>query len=413
MKHRLMMTIALLIGLSGPTVMNGAAAQNAQPDAKPVLTYSPTTMFLTWQGDPTTTMTVQWLGDDNVEGPPRLSVANVNGDNWRQVSGERVPFPYSQLYVHRIEIKNLKPGTVYRFRFQDGGEVHHFQTMPAKQPDTLKMAFGGDAGASTANVNVCKQAARQRVNFAVIGGDIAYANGTDVGAWVRFLKQWNETMVAIDDESGIRWIIPMVVTIGNHEVQGGFQKTRKEAPLFYALYGMFKDRGYEALDFGDYMSLILLDSDHSTPYEGPQTEWLKSALEARKDVPHVFPVYHQPAYPSHRPYDGRRRQLCRELWVPLFEQYKVAAVFENDDHTYKRSVRIREGKQDPNGILYLGDGCWGRGPRPVMAADETWYLEKSASANHFILVTLTKSKRTFTAIDQQGSVIDSVEEKLK
>ncbi len=54
-------------------------------------------------------------------------------------------------------------------------------------------------------------------------------------------------------------------------------------------------QGYNVLDCGNYLSLLLLDSGHTHPVEGAQTDWLKQTLAARQHVSHVFPVYHVPA----------------------------------------------------------------------------------------------------------------------
>ena len=74
-------------------------------------------------------------------------------------------------------------------------------------------------------------------------------------------------------------LIPMVVCIGNHEVDGGYGKPREAAPFFFALLdGLYPERSYATLDFGDYLSLVLLDTGHVAPIDGEQTSWLDRAL---------------------------------------------------------------------------------------------------------------------------------------
>lgn len=163
------------------------------------------------------------------------------------------------------------------------------------------------------------------------------------------------------------------------------------------------------LDVGDYLSLIALDTDHTNPIDGEQTEWLQAALEARQDRPFVFPFYHVTAYPSHRNYSGSIPRRIREYWVPLFEEYNVPVAFENHDHTYKRTPPIREGAIDSTGVVYLGDGAWGVGTRDVHSVEDTWYLERAESVKHFILGTLTPGKVSFEMIDQDGRVFDRYE----
>jgi len=87
------------------------------------------------------------------------------------------------------------------------------------------------------------------------------------------------------------------------------------APHFYQLFAFPGHPGYNVLDIGDYLSLIILDSDHSHPIEGGQTEWLENVLlERAGGKRHLMPVYHVPAWPSHRPFDGRVSVRVRENW---------------------------------------------------------------------------------------------------
>src|SRR5262249_21587197 len=155
---------------------------------------------------------------------------------------------------------------------------------------------------------------------------------------------YSKTMIARDGR-----IIPMVTCIGNHEVDGAYGKQRDRAPFFYALFdGLYPETGYATLDFGDYLSLVLLDTGHTTPIAGAQTSWLEKALKARVDHPNLFVVNHVPAYPSYRNpeppkvKDGQDKKFGtgeeqRTHWVPLFEKYRVPVVLEHHDHTFKRS----------------------------------------------------------------------------
>jgi hypothetical protein len=159
----------------------------------------------------------------------------------------------------------------------------------------------------------------------------------------------------------------MIVCIGNHEVDGGYDKPRAAAPFFYALFdGLFTDTGYATLDFGDYLSLVLLDTAHTTPIAGDQTDWLEKTLKARADHPNVLVINHVPAYPSFRnpaaSDNGKEGtgEGNRKHWVPLFQKYRVPVVLEHHDHTFKRTKLLIDGAENANGVLYLGDGSWGR-----------------------------------------------------
>ena len=69
-----------------------------------------------------------------------------------------------------------------------------------------------------------------------------------------------------------------------------------------------------------------------------------------------FAVYHHPAYSSA---PSRDNKDIREHWVPLFEQHQLDLVCEADGHNIKRTVPIRNGKRDPTGVVYIGEGGLG------------------------------------------------------
>src|SRR6185369_8527549 len=117
-------------------------------------------------------------------------------------------------------------------------------------------------------------------------------------------------------------LIPMVTCLGNHEVKGGYKAKRSDGPLFFALHdGLYAERSFATLDFGDYLSLVLLDTGHVAPIDGEQTDWLDRSLAERGDRPHLFAVNHVPAYPSFRPIEGGAGKAGtgagnRQHWVP-------------------------------------------------------------------------------------------------
>jgi hypothetical protein len=203
-----------------------------------------------------------------------------------------------------------------------------------------------------------------------------------------------------------------VVCVGNHEVKGGYGKGRDDAPLFFALFGgMYPDVSYAALDFVDYLSLVLLDTGHTTAIEGEQADWLEKTLKARLDHPHVMVVNHVPAYPSFRSYlpTGKEKKGTgednRKHWVPLFEKYRTPVVLEHHDHTFKRTKPLINGLFDTNGVSYLGDGSWGR-LRAAKTPEQLSYLAKSSSEFHLSQHRIEGDNRFHLAFDSSGKVMD-------
>ncbi len=368
----------------------------------PVSTEGHDPVYLTWQSDPTTTMTVNWLTETGEIGD-EIAYARRDDQAWRTVSGTHHPVPSTNLLVHTVELTDLEPGGDYRFRIAGGDTVRSFRTMPAEPGGPITFIAGGDVYKEVLDEAIYPIAASYDPLFALVGGDIVYDNGEPSRGqrWLDWLDVWNEHMVTSDGR-----LIPMVVAIGNHEVRSRFGGTPDEAPFFFSLFAWPGAAGYAALDFGDYLTIVALDSDHTNPIDGEQAAWLEQTLAERAHVAHLVVVYHVPAFPSHRSFNLKQSVLIREHWVPKFERYGVDVVFENHDHAYKRTPLIKDGTTHPDGVLYLGDGAWGARVRSVHPPRSTWYLDRAESVNHVIVTVIEGDTRRHEAVDDEGRVFD-------
>jgi hypothetical protein len=373
------------------------------PDDPP---FQPSTLFLTWHRDPTTTMTVQWIGTRGETADTTVSYAPVGESSWQKQPPTLKPYPQTDLKVFRSELTGLTPGTDYQFRIGKQSPTYRFRTMPARATNTIHFISGGDCGVNPHTVANNIQAARQDPMFALIGGDLGYDNGRSVEVSLAFLRNYSRHMVGRDGR-----LIPLVACIGNHEVDGGYAKPRSRAPFFYALFdGLYPETGYTTLDFGDYLSLVLLDTNHTTPIAGAQAAWLEKVLQARVEHPNVFVVNHVPAYPSYRNMQGLETWAGtgagnRKHWVPLFQKYRVPVVLEHHDHTFKRTKPLLDGLAHDNGVLYLGDGSWGR-LRSPKSPEKLPYLAASSRDYHLSLHRIQGEERFHMAFDEFGRVMD-------
>lgn len=379
--------------------------------------YDPPAVYLTWQRSPESTMTIQWITpqdrtSDLVEYRP-----NTSSQEWLSATGTHTPAPEGYPYfIHRAELTNLLTETIYDFRLGSDGVLFKFRTMPAALKHPLRFVVGGDAYHDTLpdlqKMNL--QAAKTDPAFALLGGDLAYTSSNyaflfnlgfvkeKITRWMEFLIAWKKQMVRSDG-----CLIPIIPAIGNHEVMGRFGQTPSQAPFFYALFPTPNLQAYRVLDFGSYLTLVFLDSGHTHPIEGKQTDWLFQTLEQRQHFPNKFALYHVGAYPSVRPFNGTVHQQIRNSWVPIFERFGLHTAFENHDHAYKRTHPLRNGKIDPTGVLYMGDGAWGIAvPRIPATPAKRRYLAKTASLQHVLLVTLNEKERHYRAIDVSGNTID-------
>lgn len=390
-------------GLAVPYALAGHRNVLGPPGpAAHAATVAPDTLFLTWQRDPTTTMTIQWVGPQLAPADALVSYATCPAMTciWPARTTTAHDYPFTDLKVHRVELNGLSPGTDYQFRIGTAARTYHFRTMPARATDVIHFISGGDCGTGAHAIANNQMAARQDPMFALIGGDLAYENGQSPQTHLTFLRNYSRHMIGDQGR-----LIPMVACIGNHEVGGGCGYAPSRAPFFYSLFdGLFHEHGYATLDFGGYLSLVLMDTGHTSPIEGAQAEWLEDELRLRVDHPHVLVVGHVPAYPSARDM-ATTGEPQRTHWVPLFERYRVPVVLEHHDHTFKRSRLLLGGHENSNGVLYLGDGSWGmlRAPnRPERLS----HLALVRQDYHLSLHRIEGVNRFHVALAENGRVMD-------
>lgn len=385
-------------------------------------------VHLTWQGDTSTTMTVNLVVEADGVGERLPRSADIE---WQPTgsAGEPVAIPGEPLEiagvpdvrVYRFEMRDLKPGASYGFEvLLDGrsvGRERSFRTVPPDGP--VRLAVGGDVGTEPLSLALLAQAASRSPHLLAIGGDLAYANGLTSRwpRWRTWLEHVTEALVTPDGHT-----VPLVVAIGNHEVnvgrEGGVPPSAPpelQAPFYFGLFAQNQGGGASLVDggatyfrrgLGSAGALYVLDSDHLVPYDD-QAAWLAEHMEADTQTPNRVAVYHVPLYPAHRSYEDSAEG--RAGWEEVFHTGRLTAAFENHDHVFKRSHPIRLGEvvEAGEGVLYLGDGCMGQGARTVDLV-ERWYLAKSASEPHFWTAELSGEGTVFRAFDEEGRLLDIV-----
>ncbi|WP_075883006.1 fibronectin type III domain-containing protein [Candidatus Protochlamydia sp. W-9] len=374
------------------------------------------TVYLTWQKDPTTTMTIQWISSKK-EKEVQLFYRQSTEANWIQVKGIIFNFPHSPSYfINRVELTNLEPDTEYIFKIETNSQTHLFRTLPCSLQRPLRFVVGGDMYHDGIDlmIDICKQAAKTNPSFALVGGDIAYGVGESyiplqkIERWIVWLKAWHQSMITPEGR-----LIPIIAAIGNHDLIGHYQQTPAQAKIFSSLFPMAETSIYNVFDFNSYLSIWLLDSGHANPVSGQQTTWLNRTLRERQHTQHRFAIYHVPAYPSIRNFNNKRSSIIRKFWVPAFEQGNLHAAFEHHDHAYKRTYPLLQNKIHPKGILYLGDGAWGIKKARQLKHTQPSYLAKFISIRHVIIVTLQSDKQYFMCINEYGQMIDEYQQNLE
>lgn len=369
----------------------------------------PLALYLTWQQDPTQTMTIVWLTPLNEVSSELQFRLDNDPSHWITVQGSSKPFPYNYpCRIHQATLTQLSPNSRYRFRLEPEGSEHAFCTLPNTLQEPLTFIEGGDCYhdklASLEEMN--RMAAAHNPAFVILGGDLAYAAGKGksskdhIPRWIEFLQAWTKTMVTSDGR-----LIPLLVAIGNHDVNGRDNQTAEQALVFHHLFPLPEGKTNYQLMIGDYLSLIALDTGHTQPIV-QQAEWLNEALSRTPSSAYRFVFYHVPAYPSVRSFNNSTSRTIRSAWVPIFDRHLVDLVFEHHDHAYKRTHPLVNNRMQIDGVLYVGDGAWGAKPRSTKRA---WYLIKTAVSRNCLVVSLLPKAVQIKAVTPQGQILDTFE----
>lgn len=358
------------------------------------------TVYLSWENDPTTSMVVHWYTESKEDS--KLKYRKQGESLWSYKQGTYIYLQHLPMRIHSVELVDLEPNTEYEFSL--GKKIYRFRSLPTDLSRPLVFAVGGDVYYYLDLMRkMAAQIAARSPDFVVVGGDIAYTRGTkqllkqrdwQEKRWVTFFNTWSETMKTPDGR-----LIPIIGVLGNHDVE---RIGLDEEEIIYKF--LPEIRSFKVIDIGNHLSLFLLDTGHWYQIKA-QEKWLEKELEKRERTAYKMAVYHVSGYPSVYSEEGITPKRVREYWHPHFDRYHLQIAFENHNHAYKRTYPLKNGKYDPDGVIYMGDGSWGVWAR---APKEKWYLEKAAKVNSVCLVQIDQEKAVVEAIDIKGKVIDSV-----
>lgn len=381
-------------------------------------------VYLTWESDPCHTMIVQWITP--IEEEDNRLIFFKKDQEPVEVLGEHQQLPYEIPFVlHRVGLSHLDADTDYYFQLPVSDETYKFHTLPENLENPISFVVGGEIYQDDLSFarKTCKAAAKTDPLFAVLGGNLAKTCAFKQKLfeiahehherWFELLAMWTEEMVTTDG-----CLIPIVPVVGEQEVKGFmFQSSytwplKPKAPFFQAFFPFPGKKGYNVLDFGNYMSLWILDSAHIAAID-IEKRWARKTLNLRQSVLHKFVAQDNPIFPAtyNKIYYGADQM--HRFFAKLFEKCNVDAVFEHHEKVYKKTFPIKKKRVNPrNGILYIGGGAWGV-EHPPTIKKEKWYIDTSLPVRHFLKVTIDSSSECFTAIDDEGNVIDETKKEKR
>jgi 3',5'-cyclic AMP phosphodiesterase CpdA len=214
--------------------------------------------------------------------------------------------------------------------------------------------------------------------------------------------------------------IPAVPVPGNHEyarIDPKDEKSPRMLSMQWRPQFTLPENGpadlAETCYWFDYQGarIIALNSNEK---QEEQVAWLRSVL---KDNPQRWTIltFHHPIF---SPAKGRDNAKLRDLWKPLFDEFRVDLVLTGHDHTYARSGdttgRPRVGTTNvPKGYNQVYDPAIGTvyvvsvsGPKMYDGAATDWAVRSAEDTQLFQVITVDSGELRFEARTATGRLYD-------
>ena len=348
------------------------------------------TLYVAYGSKPQEELIIGYL-DDRKEGFIKL-------DGGGTLKTEDTPIDKSY-YLHRAVLSGLSPGQLVAFSL--GYQKKLFKTRSLKEGDLTFVVAGDLYLAAKPFIEGIISMASQNPDFVVFGGDLAYTtNGPLHFPKENFARKRYQTFLKVLNrylKNKAGEMIPIMTAIGNHDYR--IEKDQLAFLLFFPPLA----KSYFHYDLGKQLDLVILDTGHMAPVDGLQTSFLKQTLK-KSQKPYKLAVYHVGAYPAFYGFETLRPKQIRENFCPEFDEYGVQLAFEHHSHAFKITHPLKNNTIDPEGTIYLGDGCVGVSPRKAKNKS-AWYIEKAQALQNYYKLTLINGKLTVYPLSLKGQPI--------
>lgn len=370
---------------------------------------TPAQWRVTWSGDTSTTATVSWStavsGKKHVlhygTKPFGKDIAKYENHLASQINGAyainaKEAKSTKTAHYHHTVLSKLKPNTKYYFVMESDGQLSrqlYFKTSP--KTGDFKLLVGGDSRSGMSDR--CRVNLRMAKEFKTKPEILAFCHGGDYIVSGHSWRQWrlwlsHHELTTLDDGR----VLPVIPTRGNHD--GG--------PIFFEVFNLKKmtekHSYWHTTQLTDDVNIVTLDTNVSA--QGPQKEWLEKQLATlRPKSKWLITNYHRPLFPAVKSVPSQAA-----VFVPLFEKYNVDLSLESDGHCIKRTVPIRNGKKDPTGVVYIGEGGLGVGQR--QPKPDHWYFQDGgyvSRGHHVMQLDFSAKQMKIETILLNGKVVDS------
>lgn len=361
----------------------------------------PDQIMLTWSGDPTNSVDVQWRTNTSVEvGTVQYWKKNTTDTISLRTSASIMEdrMLFNDRYINRFtaNLNNLDAGSTYNYRVGSTEEkswssVRNFKT-EAKDTKEFSFIWFGDTHRDPQWAEMLNDAAvrHPETAFYSIVGDLVSTG--------LFRTEWDLLFGYSKDVFSYKPLMPIP---GNHDRQDGLG-----AWMYYQLFSLPKN-GPEKVDpestyAFEYGNALFLMIDSTQPNEA-QTQWIEHQLK-NSSATWKFVMLHFAPYNFEEPYLDIQQE-----WGGLFDTYHVDMVMSGHIHYYMRSRPIHNGKvvdSFKDGTVYTIS--IGKYSQHDDIGEEPYAEKRFREGQFYQHMTLTEKTLKYTTYDKAGEIVDSL-----
>ncbi|MBK9715233.1 MAG: metallophosphoesterase family protein [Kouleothrix sp.] len=333
---------------------------------------------------------------------------STDGSYGAEAAGSSRPLAALGTQLHRVDLADLQPGTLYSYKvYVDGEELLPDQTLAFRtaprtgSPDKFTFLAFGDEGITTGSQRRLRdQMARDAFDFILTTGDNAYPEASYGDFDTTIFQVYRDVLVRA----------PIFPTMGNREY-----RTSGGAPyldLFELPAVAWRPADQERYYSFDYGSAHIVALDSNAPLDvddaaapDDMLDWLRADLAQTKQ-PWKIVALHHPAYSTGGHGSDSR---VRSKLVPIFEAYGVSLVLSGHDHTYQRSLPLRGGQittTEQGGVVYIVSGAGESASMACGGAEWLAFARCSQPYGLYSRIAVDGGGMTVEAVNETGAVED-------
>ncbi|GGB64486.1 phosphodiester glycosidase family protein [Fictibacillus barbaricus] len=359
------------------------------------------TKGLTWMSSPLAeeqSTVIQYAKKKDFERNGMTSLMTKNGTGSNHVfSGELDIKKNGIVRLNKVLLQKLQQDTTYIYRVGDGtnwSAFNEFTTLKRKQSFEFAVLGDTQSPSDLSHFNkILGDLDKKDLSFMIHVGDLIDESSK--------FKQWDDALTTISSYDNIR-STDLITALGNHEYMGDADGSLAKSIFNLPGNGPDVDKGGTySVDYNN-MHISVLGYTTDSDVLNQQLEWLKKDMN-NSDKPWKILVTHKPPYYTN-PFGGN--EIMKEKIPPVADELGIDLVFSGHDHSYGRTKKLKAGKEDPNGTVYVVAGTTGNKHYDAVADEKFDFvnMDNIAVSMH---AKVDKEQITFTTTSSDGELIDT------